>query len=228
MLSDEAIEEYQKIYKKQFGKDISKEEARLQGENLIRLFKVVYKPIPLEKKMNNALSEAEYVRFLIEKSFKELLKNDLSLLLFDVNERTITHKLAVYLEKYFPDYHVDCEYNRDGIGEGSKKIMNIRNNIPAITQEEVTPEDENAVTVYPDIIIHRRGIPEGFVVIEAKKKGNEIDPDQQKLKAYKRELGYKYAYQIIFPTTKDRLDSENWNYKELIKEVDSESHQDSI
>lgn len=49
MLSDEAIKQYQEIYKKKFGQEISEKEAREQGENLIRLIRVVYKPIPKKK-----------------------------------------------------------------------------------------------------------------------------------------------------------------------------------
>ena len=45
-LSKEAIEEYKQIYKKNFGKEISDEEAREQGENLIALFRVICRPIP--------------------------------------------------------------------------------------------------------------------------------------------------------------------------------------
>lgn len=50
MLSKLAIEEYQKIFKEEFGEEISDEEAREQGERLIQLFKVIYKPIPEERK----------------------------------------------------------------------------------------------------------------------------------------------------------------------------------
>lgn len=46
MLSDEAVAEYQRIYKKHYGKEISKAEAIEQGQNLINLFKVIYKPLP--------------------------------------------------------------------------------------------------------------------------------------------------------------------------------------
>lgn len=46
MLSDKAIEEYRRIYKKRYGKEISVKEAVEQGQNLINLFKVIYKPIP--------------------------------------------------------------------------------------------------------------------------------------------------------------------------------------
>lgn len=45
-LSKEAIEEYKQIYKEKFGEEISDEEAREQGENLISLFRVIYHPIP--------------------------------------------------------------------------------------------------------------------------------------------------------------------------------------
>ena len=39
-------------------------------------------------------------------------KNTEFLLEKNLNERTITHKLANYFEKYFSNYDVDCEYNR--------------------------------------------------------------------------------------------------------------------
>ena len=42
-----------------------------------------------------------------------LFKNDSFLLENSVNERSISHKLVIYLEKQFPDWDVDCEYNRD-------------------------------------------------------------------------------------------------------------------
>lgn len=49
-LSDKAIEEYQNIYFKEFGEQISKEEARKQGTSLVNLYKLIYKPIPSDKK----------------------------------------------------------------------------------------------------------------------------------------------------------------------------------
>ena len=42
MLPQKAIDEYKEIFKKQFGEDISDEEAQKQGYNLINLVK----PIP--------------------------------------------------------------------------------------------------------------------------------------------------------------------------------------
>lgn len=46
MISDKRITEYQAMYKKRFGKEISKEMAYEQGIKLITLMKHIYKPIP--------------------------------------------------------------------------------------------------------------------------------------------------------------------------------------
>jgi len=48
-LDDKSIAEYQAIYKTEFGEEINKAEAVEQGERLINLFKVIYKPIPKEE-----------------------------------------------------------------------------------------------------------------------------------------------------------------------------------
>ena len=45
MLPKEAILEFQEIYKKAHGVDISFEEAAMKSEELIALFQTIYKPI---------------------------------------------------------------------------------------------------------------------------------------------------------------------------------------
>lgn len=45
MLSDEQIRKFQILYKKRFGKEISREEALEQGTKLFRLVELVYKPM---------------------------------------------------------------------------------------------------------------------------------------------------------------------------------------
>ncbi len=45
-LDNEAIKAFQEAYKKDFGKEISAEEAEAMGQRLISLFSVIYKPIP--------------------------------------------------------------------------------------------------------------------------------------------------------------------------------------
>jgi len=49
MLSDEQITKYQMLYRNRFGKEISREEAYEQGVKLIRLIKIVYKPMTQEE-----------------------------------------------------------------------------------------------------------------------------------------------------------------------------------
>ncbi len=49
MLSDEQITKYQMLYKNRFGKEISREEAYEQGAKLIRLIKLIYKPMTQEE-----------------------------------------------------------------------------------------------------------------------------------------------------------------------------------
>lgn len=73
-----------------------------------------------------------------------LLDRDAYLLRADVNERTVTHRLAVYVEQAFPDWDVDCEYNRDG--HDPKEI--------AFGSGD---DAEHGSRVFPDVIVHKRG-----------------------------------------------------------------------
>lgn len=45
MLSNEQITKFQTLYKNQFGKKISREEAYEKGAKLIRLIELIYKPM---------------------------------------------------------------------------------------------------------------------------------------------------------------------------------------
>ena len=45
-LSKEAIEELRQIWKEEFGEEISCEHAEMRGKEIIRLFKVIYRPLP--------------------------------------------------------------------------------------------------------------------------------------------------------------------------------------
>lgn len=137
----------------------------------------------------------------ILRSLNQLITKDFLLLKFDANERSITHRLALYLEAEFPEYHIDCEYNRNNADQ--KKLMTFRLNIES--------DNTNGVSVYPDIIVHCRGTNINFIVIEAKKYGNgsshldviECKCDRCKLKSYKNDLNYEYAFFIQFPTGDD-------------------------
>src|SRR5690554_3117010 len=61
---------------------------------------------------------------VVRESLDELYEKDIILIQNDVSERAITHKLAEYLQRRFPDLHVDCEYNRNvEFGEYAPKIL---------------------------------------------------------------------------------------------------------
>lgn len=49
---------------------------------------------------------------IIKCCLQKLRRLDKYLLDINVNERTITHKLAEYLGEHIPEFDVDCEYNR--------------------------------------------------------------------------------------------------------------------
>ena len=149
------------------------------------------------------------IRKLIERAYQMLIEKDGHLLKVDANERSITHRLARHLESVFPGYDVDCEYNRDGFN--SKRLIGYKKNIDSA--------DTNGVTVFPDIIIHRRGKRDNFIVIEAKKLSNTDDSDKEKLDIYKSELLYKYAYFVKFPVGEDFKNYKCLPSKKFIEEV---------
>ncbi|ADJ25558.1 conserved hypothetical protein [Dehalogenimonas lykanthroporepellens BL-DC-9] len=126
----------------------------------------------------------------IQKAYRQLLARDNHLLSVEANERSITHKLAEYLQVEFPEWNVDCEYNRNGL-DGKKLSTFIK---------DIQSDDTDAVSVYPDIIIHHRGTENNYVVIEAKKSNSRTeDMDNEKLCAYRSDLGYAHAYKVTFP-----------------------------
>lgn len=140
----------------------------------------------------------EEVRQAVSEALKRVKRDDTDLLRFDVNERSITHRLAVYLgEEICGDWDVDVEYNREGEDEVSKSVS--MEHLKSKISGDVDPEDLDAKTVYPDIIIHHRGEPyENLLVIEAKKSGRSGEYDREKINAYKCELHYKHGVFVRF------------------------------
>jgi len=100
------------------------------------------------------------VKQKIIRAYRKLLRHDFYLLQVAANERSITHKFAEYLQREFPSYNVDCEYNR--IGNDTKKLDGLLSELKKVFSEskkEVPLDDEDATTVFPDIIVHHRGPP---------------------------------------------------------------------
>ena len=134
-------------------------------------------------------SEAE-VHAAVQTAIESLSANDKHLLEADASERSLSHMLAVYLVSSFPDFHVDCEYNRDGFNV--KKLM--------LSERCVKDDELEAVTVFPDIIIHKRGSQDqNLLVLEMKKASSSVDHayDIAKLSAFKTELKYLFAVHVV-------------------------------
>ena len=142
--------------------------------------------------MNCADFTEEDVGKKLREALKCLLSDDSYLLENDVNERSISHRLAMYLQRLFDSWHVDCEYNKNH--DITKKLGSYPKTLEI--------NDADAKTVYPDIIVHKRGTSENLVVIEVKKSTNNVNNnyDKQKLKAFKGELGYCYAVALTLRT----------------------------
>jgi hypothetical protein len=104
---------------------------------------------------------------------REFYVRETHLLEKDLGERTLTHRLAVYLEKQFPGWEVDCDYNR--LGERTLRL-------PKGTI--VSTDDDIGKSVYPDIVVHQRAIPNNLLAIEVRKASNHQPPehDQHKLR----------------------------------------------
>jgi hypothetical protein len=108
--------------------------------------------------------------------------------LFDAqaSEWAIAHRLAVYLEKYFDGWNIDCEYNKVGLNGTTK-------------------HDSDGAYKRPDITIHHRGMLEkehNLLVIEVKIKNT--DADDSKLRDFtspsnqNRPFQYQYGLALSF------------------------------
>src|SRR6266705_4785921 len=106
-------------------------------------------------------------------ALKEFSARETHLFERDLGERTLTHRLAVQVEKQFPGWEVDCDYNR--LGERTLRL-------PKGTI--VSTDDEIGKSIYPDIVVHQREIPNNLLAIEVRKASNHQPPehDQHKLR----------------------------------------------
>lgn len=130
--------------------------------------------------MKNEEFDQEKIIHKVVLSLKKLLEKDQYLIEVKANERAITAKLSCYLQKEFPHWNVDHEYNRDN--EDPKRV--------------------GGSNIYPDIIIHNRGKAENLLVIEVKKSTDDRS-DKIKLKGIKQQFSYQYAYFINIDMKKD-------------------------
>jgi hypothetical protein len=117
----------------------------------------------------------------------------------DLGERTLTHRLAVHLEKQFGGWEVDCDYNR--LGERTLRLP--KGSI-------VSTDDGNGKSVYPDIVVHRRAVPENLLAIEVRKASNHQPPehDRHKLQGLTDpHLWFAYRIGVLLTLAKNKVAS---------------------
>jgi hypothetical protein len=107
-------------------------------------------------------------------ALKEFYAREAFLFEHDLGERTLTHRLAVELERQFPEFEVDCDYDRLG-----PRTLNLPHG------SIVSTDDHLGKSVYPDIVVHQRTVPNNLLAIEVRKAGNHqpIEHDRHKLRA---------------------------------------------
>jgi hypothetical protein len=107
-------------------------------------------------------------------ALKELYAREAFLFERDLGERALTHRLAVYLERQFPDFEVDCDFDR----LGPRTLQLPHGSI-------VSTDDHLGKSIYPDIVVHQRAVPNNLLAVEVRKAHNHqpVEHDRQKLRA---------------------------------------------
>jgi len=164
------------------------------------------------------------VQTSVENSLDRLLDEDRKLLVDNANERSISHRLAVYLEQeaaeFEIDYDIDVEYNRVVTENGTpgdfiKEVLYGQLSEECQGRRRIRDDDTDAQTVFPDIIIHRRGSSEhNLLVIELKKTSSSRSGkcDKEKIERYHTDLGYENGLFLRLGVGEDPcIDTWDWS-----------------
>jgi len=148
----------------------------------------------MHEDLNLEISD-EDIKKRVKLAINLLIIRDSYLLEKNASERSISHKLAEYLQTLFPCWNVDCEYNLN-VDEG--KVLH-----------RISECDERKTTdrVFPDIIIHKRGSTKNLLVVEMKK--NKLDPkcDNKKLELFTSpQEDYKYSLGLFLDFEGTKID----------------------
>jgi hypothetical protein len=117
----------------------------------------------------------------------------------DLGERTFAHRLAVHVERQFGGWDVDCDYNR--LGERRLRLP---------TGTIISTDDGSGKSVFPDIVVHHRAIPENLLAIEVSKATNHQSPehDQHKLRGLTGpHLWFAFQIGVLVTLAKDNVAS---------------------
>lgn len=156
-------------------------------------------------------------------SIQQIFERDAHLLHNDINEPCISHRLALYLGEAFAEFDVDCEYNGNIDADTGRKYVYLLKQTAeqlGITKNCQLDGDLMSRCVYPDIIVHKRGMNSSgnnILVIEVKKSSNPQDGkwDREKLarftsKEYQNNFDYDYGAFIRFAVGKEIGYSLEW------------------
>ncbi len=122
-------------------------------------------------------------------AISEVVRLDSLLLEYNLSERCIAARLAIYLQAAIPEYSVDVEYNRHG---RSPKAL-------ALPEECANYRTRNGEPlVIPDVIVHERGSDDAnILVLELKKTTNTNTIargcDHRRIHAFQSQLHYRFA-----------------------------------
>jgi hypothetical protein len=130
-------------------------------------------------------------------ALQEFYERETFILERDLGERALTHRLAVLIEKHFSGWEIDCDYDR--LGERTMRLPH---------GTVVSTDDHLGKSIYPDIVVHQRDIPNNLMAIELRKASNHqpIEHDQNKLKALTDpHLWFAYAIGVMVTLEKGRV-----------------------
>lgn len=91
----------------------------------------------------------EQVREVVTGALLDFAERDMPLLHVGVQEETLSHRVAIYIEQRLTGWQVDCEYNRN------------------LHFPKMNPEGSRRMR--PDIVAHIRNSPRNLLVVEVKK-----------------------------------------------------------
>jgi len=132
-------------------------------------------------------------------ALREFYARESFLLEKDLGERALTHRLAVHVENQFPGWSIDCDYDR--LGERTLRLPH-----GAI----ISTDDHFGKSIYPDIVVHQREIPNNLLAIEVRKASNHQPPehDQHKLRGLTDpHLWFAYRIGVLLTLAKKNVTS---------------------
>jgi len=137
---------------------------------------------------------------VLSAALQELANSDGLLLRVPASERSICHRLAIYLERFQntinpsgSEWFADCEYN---LRYDQRKRMHFPISEPSCSQRHDCRCAKKVI--FPDIILHRRETTYNEMAIETKILTNitedDIKKDLQRLVEFQRNENYNYNY----------------------------------